>query len=37
MVTLAATQIGAMFAKNVGKQKEVKDMAYSMSSFKSLH
>ena len=37
MVTLVATQVGATFAKNVGKQKDVKDMGYNMSSLKSLH
>lgn len=37
MVTLVATQIGATLAKNEGKQKDVKDMGYSMSSLKSLH
>jgi hypothetical protein len=37
MVTLVATQIGAMSAKNVDKQKDVKDMGYSMPSLKSLH
>jgi hypothetical protein len=37
MVTLAATQTGATFAKNVGKQKDVKDMGYSMSPLTSLY
>ena len=37
MVTLVATQTGAMFAKKMSKQKDVKGMGHSMSSLKSLH
>ena len=37
MVTLVATQTGAASAKNLGKEKDVTDMGYRMSSLKSLH